>query len=93
MRIVTPMPQEGGPRIPQNLIFLKNGKNHPTRDTPLDQRSLIHRERGFRVDQEYPKSTTKQKKIARPLETTSKQKCSNVRPLLSNTFPQKFRIS
>ena len=50
----------GGPRIPKNRIFLKNGKNHPKRkksknvqryakisDTPLNQRSLIHRDRGF----------------------------------------------
>ena len=28
MWIVAPMPQEGGPRIPKNPIFLKNGKNH-----------------------------------------------------------------
>ena len=28
MRIVAPIPQEGGPRIPKNPIFLKNGKNH-----------------------------------------------------------------
>ena len=26
MRIVAPIPQQGGPRIPKNLIFLKNGK-------------------------------------------------------------------
>ena len=37
MRIVAPMPQEGGPRIPQNPIFLKNGKNHPNAKT---QKSL-----------------------------------------------------
>ena len=28
MRVVAPMPYEGGPRIPQNPIFLKNAKNH-----------------------------------------------------------------
>ena len=50
----------GGPKIPKNPIFLKNGKNHPKRkklknvqryanisDTPFDQRSLIHREAWF----------------------------------------------
>ena len=56
MRIVAPMPQEGGPRIPKNPIFLKNGKNHQKRnvqkyekisDTPFDKRSLIHREAWF----------------------------------------------
>ena len=31
--------------------------------------------------------------FARRFQTTSKQKCSNVRPLLSITFPQGFRIS
>ena len=29
MRIVAPIPQQAGPRIPQNPIFLKNGKNYP----------------------------------------------------------------
>ena len=59
MRIVAPMPQEGGPRIPQNPIFLKIGKNHQKRKTQkrleicqnqryaLDQRSLIHPEAWF----------------------------------------------
>ena len=28
MRIVAPIPQYGGPRIPQKPIFLKNRKNH-----------------------------------------------------------------
>ena len=46
-----------GQRIPQNPIFLKNGKNQPKRkrlqkyakisDSPFDQRSLIHREGWF----------------------------------------------
>ena len=31
MRIVARIPQYGRPRIPQNAIFLKNGKNHPKR--------------------------------------------------------------
>ena len=48
----------GGPRIPKNPIFLKNGKNHPKHkysklryskisDTPFDKRSLIHLEVWF----------------------------------------------
>ena len=53
MRIVAPMPQEGGPRQNQ-------------------QKKLF---------------------FARRFQTTSRQKCSNVRPLLSITFPQGFRIS
>ena len=39
-------------------------------------------------------SATKKKLFfALRFQTTSKQKCSNVRPLLSITFPQGFRIS
>ena len=53
----------GGPRIPKNPIFLKNGKNLPKRSA------------------------------AQRFQTTFKQKCSNIRPLLSITFPQGFRIS
>ena len=69
MRIVAPMPQEGGPRIPQNPIFMKNEKNHPKRkkiknfqkyakisDTPFDQRSLIHREAWFPGGPRIPKN-------------------------------------
>ena len=60
MRIVAPMPQEGGPRIPQNPNVLKNGKKSSKTqklknvqryakisDKPFDQRSLIHREAWF----------------------------------------------
>ena len=31
MRIVAPIPQYGGPRIPKKTIFLKSGKNDPKR--------------------------------------------------------------
>ena len=54
MRIVAPMPQEGGPRQNQQ------------------QKNFF---------------------FARRFQTTSKQKCSNVRPLLSITFPQGLQIS
>ena len=40
MRIVAQMPQEGGPRIPQNPIFLKNGKNHPKRKNSKMSRNM-----------------------------------------------------
>ena len=39
------------------------------------------------------KSAKKELFFARRFQTTSKQKCSNVRPLLSTTFPQGFQIS
>ena len=88
----------GGPRVPQNPIFLKNGKK-PSKtqklknvqryakisDTPFDQRSLIHLEVWF------PPCFVRQNQ--RQFQITSKQKCLNVRPLLSFTFPQGFRIS
>ena len=155
MRIVAPMPQEGGPRIPKNPIFLKNGKNHQKRKnseslevrqnqhTPFDQRSLIHREAWFLGGPRIPKNPSLKKNrknypkrknstsleicqnqryalqpvvfnpsgsvvstmfckaksaknklfFARRFQTTFKQKCSNLRPLLSITFPQGFRIS
>ena len=91
----------GGPRIPNNPIFLKNGKNHPKRknsktssDMPkFDQRSLIHREVWFLpcfVRQNRPKNKLF---LARRFKTIFKQKCSNMRHLLSTTFPQGFRIS
>ena len=60
MRIVAPIPQQGGPRIHKNQKKIKNGKNNPKRKTqkhlqicqnqryiPFDQRSLIHREAWF----------------------------------------------
>ena len=62
-------------------------------NTPFDQRSLIHREAWFppcfvRQNQQKKKKTF----FARRVQTTFKQKCSNLRPLLSITFPQGFRI-
>ena len=69
MRIVAPIPQYGGPRIPHNPIFLKNRKNHQKHknsknlqkydkisDTPFDQRSLIHREAWFPGGPRIPKN-------------------------------------
>ena len=60
MRIEAQIPQQGGPRIPKNPNFLKNGKNYPKcknsknvqryakiSDILFDQRSLIHREAIF----------------------------------------------
>ena len=94
----------GGPRIPQNPIFLKNGKNHPKRkkiknvlryakisDMPFDQRSLIHREVWFPpcfVRQNQQKTDF----FLRGDFNHFLTKCSILRPLLSSTFPQGFRI-
>ena len=57
MRIVAPIPQQGGSRIPKKLIFFeKQKKSSKTQkltnvqkyakisDMPFDQRSLVHRE-------------------------------------------------
>ena len=60
---------------------------------PLNQRSLIHWEAWFPtcfVRQNQPKKTFF---FFWQFKTTSKLKCSNLRPLLSSTFPQGFRIS
>ena len=73
MRIIAPMPQEGGPRIPKNPI--------------------IHREAWFPPCFERQNQQKKTFFSARRFQTTFKQKCSNLRPLLSITFPQGFRIS
>ena len=40
MRIVAPIPQKGGPRIPINPKFLKNGKNHPKRKNSETSRDM-----------------------------------------------------
>ena len=91
----------GGPRIPKKPNCLKNrrknAKNSKTsRNMPkfAIRNTLIHREAWFPpcfVRQNPPK------KIffcfVWRFKNTSKQKCSNLRPLLSITFPQGFRIS
>ena len=105
MRIAIPIPQQGGPRIPQNPIFLKNGKKSlntqklknvqkyaKISDTPFDQRSLSIGKRGFRVDQEHPKTQIflKTEKIIQNAKT---QKCLEIcqnqryalQPEVSNT--------
>ena len=95
----------GGPRIPQNLIILKNGKNHLKRKNsktsrdmpklairPLTRVLLSIGKRGFHHVL-LGKISKKKLFFARRFQTTSKQKCSNVKPLLSITFPQGFLIS
>ena len=95
----------GGPRIPKNLIFFeKRKKSSKTQklknvqryakisNTPFHKRSLIHQKVWFPpcfVRQNQQKKTF----FAQRFETTFKLKCSNLRPLLSITFSQGFRIS
>ena len=105
MRIVAPMPQEGGLRIPQNPFFLNEKKSPKTqklrnvqkydkiRDTPFNQRSVIHREAWFPTCFVRQNQQKKLFFLARQFQTTFKLKCSNLRPLLSITFPQGFQIS
>ena len=106
MRIVAPIPRQGGPRIPQNPIFLKNRKKSSKRknsknvqryakisNIPFDQRSLIHPEVWFSTCFVRQNQQKKKTFFARRFQTTTKQKCSNLRSLLSITFPQGFRIS
>ena len=40
MRIVSPIPQLVGPRIPENQKKLKNGKNHPKRENSKMSRDM-----------------------------------------------------
>ena len=70
----------GGPRIPQNLIILKKEKiiQNPTTQDPS-----IHWEAWFP-----PCFVSKNQQF----QTTCNHKSSNLRPLLSITFPQEFRI-
>ena len=68
---------------------LKNVQRYAKiRDIPFNQRSLIHREAWFPSC--FVRQNQQKNKLffARRFQTTSKQKCSNVRPLLSITFPQ-----
>ena len=105
MRIVAPIPEQGGSRIPENQIFLKNGKNHLNAKTRKHLEVCQYQRYTLRPEVSNPsgsvvstmfckaKSAKNNFFFARRFQTTSKQKCSNVRPLLSITFPQEFRIS
>ena len=105
MRIVAPIPQQGGPRIPKNPNFLKNGKNHQNAKTQKRLEICQNQRYTLRPEVSHPsgsvvfnmfckaKSAKKLFFFARRFQTASKQKCSNVRPLLSITSPQGFRIS
>ena len=94
----------GGPRIPKNPNCLKNGKSHPkcknskmSRNMP--KLAIPPSTRGLYSIGKRPPCFVRQhqpKKIflfVWRFETTFKQKCSNLRPLLSITFPQGFRVS
>ena len=80
-------------KIIQNAKTQKVQKYAKISDTPFDQRSLIHRDAWFPpcfVRQNQPKKTIF---FVWRFQITSKKKCSNLRPLLSTTFPQGFQIS
>ena len=62
-------------------------------DTPFNQWPLIHREAWFPPCFVRQNRQKKNFFIARRFQTISKQKCSNVKPFLSITFLQGFRIS
>ena len=65
-------------------------------DMPFDQRSLIHREALFPpcfVRHNQPENKVKTFFFVWRFQTTSKLKCSNLRPFLSITFPQGINIS
>ena len=62
-------------------------------DIPFDQRSLIHQEAWFPPCFVRQNQQKKLFFLARRFQTTFTQQCSNMRPLVSSTFPQGFRIS
>ena len=81
MRIVAPMPQKGGPRQnQQKKNFLLRGDIRPLPNKNVQM-----------LDHFIP--LQKKTFFARQFQTILKQKCSYLRPLLSITFPQGFRIS
>ena len=90
----------GGPRIPKNPIFLKNGKNHPKRKNSKTSRDMpklaIHPlTRGLYSIGKRGFHHILQGKISKKnfFLTIFKQKCFNLRPLLPISFPQGFWIS
>ena len=96
----------GGPSIPKHPIFLKNGKNYQKRKNSKKSRYANISDTPFGIQVSNPsgsvvstmflkaKSAKKQTFFFAPqFQTASKQKCYNLRPLLSITFPQGFRIS
>ena len=94
----------GGPRIPQNQIFLKNRKiiqNVKTQkrlDICQNQRytlqPVVSNPSESVVSTMFCKAKSAKKTFfARQFLSIFKQKCSNLRPLLSTTFPQGFQIS
>ena len=107
MRIVAPMPQECGPRIPKKPNFFeKQNKSPKTQklrnvqkydkisDMPLDQRSLIHREAWFPpgfVGQRIPKNPI----FLKNRKDHPKKKIKNVQKyakISDTSFDQRFLI-
>jgi hypothetical protein len=87
MRIVAPMPSEGGPRQNQQQKKSLNIVDNRLREVGA-KRPLKKTENRRR-----PKKVKKKLFFARQFETIFKHKCSYLRPLLSITFPQGFCIS
>ena len=72
---------QSGPRIPKNLIFLKNGQS-------------VSNPSGSVISNMFCKAKSAKNKLFFVLrfQTIFKQKFSNLRPLLATTFSQGFRI-
>ena len=92
MRIVAPIPQQGGPRIPKNQNLLKTEKIIQTQklkniqkyakmsDTPFNQRSLIHQEAWFPGGPRIPKNPIffKRKKSSKTQKLKNFQRYANI---------------
>ena len=105
MRIVAPIPQQGGPRIPKKPIFLKNRKK-PSKtqklknvqkyakisDTPFDQRSLIHLEAWFPGGPRIPKNHFFLKNGRKPFKTQKLQNVQKYAKICVTPFDQRSLI-
>ena len=82
MRIVAQMPQEGGPRTPQNPIFWKNGKNHQQPKNSETSRSLVSTMFCWTKNTPKPIIFEKRKKISKTQKLKNVQKYAKISDLL-----------
>ena len=100
MRIVAPIPRQGGPKFfEKRKKIIQNAKTQKHLEICQNQRFTLRPEvshpSGSVVFNMFCTAKSAKNKLcfARQFQTTSKQKCSNLRPVLFITFPQGFRIS
>ena len=105
MRIVAPIPQQGGPRIPKNPIFLKKRKKSSKTqrlknvqkyakigDTPFDQRSLVHQEAWFPGGPRIPQNPIFLKKRKKSSKTQILKNAQKYAKISDTPFDQRSLI-